>query len=269
MAASSPDPLAEVLSRSADGWWRLEFIPDQGVEVRAMLKRSSVLPIQLAIGFLPAILVMGVLLRLLPLGGALLAVVLIPLVGLIFLLVRVLITADAEMVRWIDFCPPDFPDRMVLGRMREKKTETVGELRGVSVVEELRLGDRKSIKVVLHAHRTVECVPTVQSPMARVDAPALMAWLSEQLAPFEIPVEYLTDIDRNFECPEEWWPGRDIARLIWRVPEQEFERLAAEHGLEGYLFTSPNEGKSTPEPVLLYNPGVAHGLIEAVRASRN
>ncbi|MFD3557941.1 hypothetical protein [Streptomyces goshikiensis] len=98
------------------------------------------------------------------------------------LALALMFTVVATMVRWIEFRPQGNAEQLVIARFLRSSIVAVTDLRRVVIVEKLRLGQRKSLKVVLHTRaETTECEPEFQASVSQIDTEALRAWLTSQL----------------------------------------------------------------------------------------
>ncbi|MFD6889583.1 hypothetical protein [Streptomyces sp. NPDC059957] len=101
---------------------------------------------------------------------------------MIVLTVAMMYVTVSLTVRWVELRPLGTPAQVVIARFMRSSTMATADLQRVVVIERLGLGQRHSIKVVLHTRsETVECEPARSAPLSRVDAQALTAWLTEQL----------------------------------------------------------------------------------------
>ena len=186
--------------------------------------------------------------------------------AVIGLAVALMFTVSATMVRWIEFRPQRNAKQLVIARSLRSSIVSAADLRSVVVVEGLRLGQRKSLKVVLHTRGgTVECEPGFQAPMSQVGAEALLAWLTSQLGSAGVAVEYRATVDRNFACPEEWWTRSHLAAL-WHVPVGAVDELAVRHDVRSYQYTPRAMAMHSPaKTVTVYDPGRAYEVAEDLR----
>ncbi|MER5462118.1 hypothetical protein ABT010_15775 [Streptomyces sp. NPDC002668] len=249
--------------------WRLVFVPSRIRELAVLIGGGVMAPPMIASPLLLAALVAalfsgspffwGVLWILLGLTG----------VAVIVLVVGGMCAAASTMVRWVEFRPEGLPDQVVIARFARSSTMAMAELQRVVVFERLRLGRRKSIKVLLHTRGgTVECKPATLSPLARVDTQRLIDRLTEQLGPAGVVVEGRTESERNFLCPDEWWTPSRIADL-WQVPSSAVDGIAAQHGVRGYAYTPRAGAMCSPDrAVTVYDPGRAYEVAEDVRAEQ-
>lgn len=145
----------------------------------------------------------------------------------------------------------------------------MADLQRVVVIERLSLGQRQSIKVVLHTgSETVECEPATSAPLSRVDAQALTDWLTEQLGRVQVAVERQSEVRRDFLRPDEWWTPSHTAEL-WRVPVGEVDGIAAQRGVETYGYTPRAAAMYSPgTSVTVYDPGRSYEVAEELRAER-
>lgn len=265
MPTRSTNPLAGVVSATAAGG-RLVFVPSRVREFGVTLGGSVMVPLWMATPLLLPMLVIAVLTE----SGLLWAIVWVGLgltaLAVIGLALALMFTVSATMVRWIEFRPQGDAKQLVIARSLRSSIVAAADLRSVVVVEGLRLGQRKSLKVVLHTRGgTVECEPGFQAPMSQVGAEALLAWLTSQLGSAGAAVEYRAKIDRNFACPGEWWTRSHLAAL-WHVPVGAVDELAARHGVRSYQHTTRAMAMHSPaRTVTVYDPDRAYEVAEELR----
>jgi hypothetical protein len=190
-------------------------------------------------------------------------------VAVIVLAVAMMYVTVSMTVRWVELRPLGTPAQVVIARFLRSSTMAMADLQRVVVIERLSLGQRQSIKVVLHTGSdTVECEPTTFAPLSRVDAQALTGWLTEQLGQVQVPVERQTEVKRDFLRPDEWWTRSHTAEL-WRVPVGEVDGIAAQRGVEIYQYTPRAAAMHSPgTTVTVYDPGRAYDVGEELRAER-
>lgn len=190
--------------------------------------------------------------------------------AVIGLSVALMFTVSATMVRWIEFRPQGNAKQLVIARSLRSSTVAAADLQRIVVVEELRLGQRKSLHMVLHTRDgTLQCEPGFQAPMSQVDAEALLAWLTSQLGSAGAAVEYLAEVDRNFACPEEWWTPTHLAAL-WHVHVGAVDELAVRHGVRSYQYTPRATALHSPATtVTVYDPDRAYEVAEELRGENN
>lgn len=186
--------------------------------------------------------------------------------AVIGLALALMFTVSATMVRWVEFRPQGNAKELVIARSLRSSIVAAADLRRVVVVEGTRLGQRKSLTVVLHTRGgTVECEPGFQSPMSQVDAEVLLAWLTSQLGSAGVAVEYRAEVDRNFACPGEWWTRSHLAAL-WHVPVGAVDELAVRHGVRSYRHTPRATVMHSPaKTVTVYDPDRAYEVAEDLR----
>ncbi|MGW1764654.1 hypothetical protein ACWCQL_11355 [Streptomyces sp. NPDC002073] len=145
----------------------------------------------------------------------------------------------------------------------------MADLQRVVVIERLSLGQRQSIKVVLHTRsQRVECEPATSAPLSRVDAQALTSWLTEQRGRVHVAVEHQREVKRDFLRPDEWWTQSHTAEL-WGVSVGEVDGIAARRGVETYGYTPRAAAMYSPgTSVTVYDPGRAYEVAEELRAKR-
>ncbi|MFI0990464.1 hypothetical protein [Streptomyces exfoliatus] len=188
---------------------------------------------------------------------------------MIVLTVAMMYVTVSLKVRWVELRPLRNPSQVVIARFLRSSTMAMADLQRVVVIERLSLGQRQSIKVVLHTgSETVECEPATSAPLSRVDAQALTGWLTEQLGQVQVPVERQTEVKRDFLRPDAWWTRSHTAEL-WRVPVGEVDGMAAQRGVESYRYTPRAGAMSSPgTSVTVYDPGRAYDVAEELRAER-
>lgn len=175
-------------------------------------------------------------------------------------------TMSTTMVRWIEFRRQENATQLVIAHFLRSSTVAAADLQRVVVVERLRLGQRKSITVVLHMRGgTVDCEPAFLAPLSQVDTEALLNWLTSQLGPAQAAVEHRTEVDRNFLCPDQWWTPSDLAAL-WHVPVSAVEELAVHHGIRSYQYTPRGAATySADKTMTVYDPSRAHEVAQELR----
>ncbi|MGC0406535.1 hypothetical protein RKD27_009179 [Streptomyces sp. SAI-126] len=269
MATRSTNPLAGVVSATAAGG-RLVFVPSRIREFGVALGGSALVPLWVATPLLLPMLVIALLTE----SGLLWAIVRIGLgltvLAVIGLALALMFTVSATMVRWIEFRPRGEAKQLVIARFLRSSIVAAADLQRVVVVEGLKLGQRKSIQVVLHTRSgTVQCEPGFRAPMSQVDAEALLAWLTSQLASAGVAVEHLAKVDRNFACPEEWWTPSHLAAQ-WHVPVGVVDELAVRHGVRSYQYTPRAMALYSPaESVTVYDPDRAYEVAEELRGENS
>ncbi|MFF7295552.1 hypothetical protein [Streptomyces sp. NPDC008265] len=264
MATREPGPLAGVVSETAAGA-RLVFVPSRVRAVGFAIGSSILVPVWIAAPLLLAFLFV-ILLTDSPAAWALLWIV----VGLTVLAVAGLILGTAWLataaVRWVEFRPREDPTQVAVAGFLRSERIPVADLERIVVVERFRLGERKSITVVLDRGRgwTTECEPVYPAPVSRVDTRVLLEWLNGRVGAGRTSVEYRKETDQNFSCPADWWTQADLAAL-WRVPAGAVDELAERHGVRVYRYTP--RGAMT-ETVSVYHPGRAYEVAEGFWAER-
>jgi len=265
MANRNANPLAGVVSATAAGE-RLVFVPSRVREFGVALGASVVVPLWVATPLLLVTLVVAALTQ----SGAVWAIVWVVLgltvLAVIGLALALLFTVSTTMVRWIEFRPQGRATQLVIARFLRSSTVAAADLQRVLVVERLRLGERKSIAVVLETRAgTVDCEPAFRAPLSQVDTGALLDWLTGQLGPAQAAVEYRKEVDRNFLCPDEWWTQSDVAAL-WHVPAGAVDELAARHGVRSHQYTPRAAATySAANTMTVYDPARAHEVAEELR----
>jgi hypothetical protein len=268
METRHPGSLADVVLPVPAGW-RLLFVPNRARELAGALGGSIMVPPVLAAPILLAALVPAVTSGRSLFWGGFWVLLALTAVAVIALAVTMLHNTLALTVRWIEFRPSGTPAEVVIARLLRSSTVAMADLRRVVVIERLRLGQRQSIKVVLHTGSgTVECEPATSSPLSRIHAPSLTDWLTEQFGQVQVPVERRTEVERNFLCPESWWTRSHTAER-WRVLAGEVDGIAVQRGVESYRYTPRAGAMSSPgTPVTVYDPGRAHDVADELRAER-
>ncbi|GLP64825.1 hypothetical protein TUSST3_14450 [Streptomyces sp. TUS-ST3] len=246
------------------------FVPSRIREFGVTLGGSALVPLWVATPLLLPMLVIAVVTE----SGLLWAIVRVGLgltvLAVIGLALALMFTVSATMVRWIEFRPQGNAKQLVIARSLRSSTVAAADLQRVVVVEGLRLGQRKSIQVVLHTRSgTVQCEPGFRAPMSQVDAEALLAWLTSQLGSAGTAVEYLAEVDRNFACPEEWWTPSHLAAQ-WHVPVGVVDELAVRHGVRSYQYTPRAMALYSPaKSVTVYDPDRAYEVAEELRGENS
>ncbi|WP_406073999.1 hypothetical protein [Streptomyces virginiae] len=265
MTTRDPDPPAGVVSVTAAGT-RLLFVPSRLRELGVALGASVLVPLWIAAPLLLAFLVV-ILFTDSAVAWALFWVVLgLTVLAVVGLVLGLMWMVPATMVRWIEFRPHENATHLVIARFLRSSTIAAADLERVVIVERFRLGQRKSIKVVLHMGRGEEiaCEPGFRAPVSLVGTPCLLAWLTDRLGAARTAVEYQKEIDRNFICPDEWWTASALADL-WQVPVSAVDELADRHGIRTYRYTPRGAARDT---VTVYHPGRAHEVAEELRRTR-
>lgn len=266
MATRDPDPPTGVVSATAAGA-RLVFVPSRLRELGVALGSSVLIPLWIAAPLLLAFLVV-VLLTQSAVAWALFWIVLgLTVLAVVGLIVGLMWVVPATMVRWIEFRPHDSATHLVIARFLRSSTVAAADLERIVVVERFRLGQRKSIKVVLHTGRggEIACEPAFRAPVCLADTEGLLAWLTSRLGSDRAVVEYQKEIDQNFCCPDEWWTPSALAAL-WQVPVSAVDELADRHGIRNYRYTPRGAARDT---VTVYHPGRAHEVAEQLRGERS
>ncbi|MET9503676.1 hypothetical protein ABZY42_18450 [Streptomyces sp. NPDC006622] len=268
METRRPGPLAEVVAPVTAGW-RLVFVPSRARELAVALGGSVLVPPMIAAPLLLAALVAAVVSGNSFLWGGFWVLLVLTVVAVILLAAAMMYVAVSMTVRWVEFRPLGTPAQVVIARFLRSSTMAMDDLRRVVVIERLSLGQRQSIKVVLHTgSETVECEPATSAPLSRVDAQALTGWLTEQLGGVKVAVERQTEVKRDFLRPDEWWTPSRTAEL-WRVPVGEVDAIAARRGVETYGYTPRAAAMYSPgTSVTVYDPGRAYEVAEELRAER-
>ncbi|MEU1076097.1 MULTISPECIES: hypothetical protein [unclassified Streptomyces] len=262
MAKRSTDPLAGVVSATAKGE-RLVFVPSRVREFSVALGGSFFIPLWIAAPLLLPALVIAVLTE----SGVVWALFWVGLgltvLAMIGLFLASILVVSTTTVRWVEFRPQGNAQQLVIASFLRSSTVSVADLQRVVIVERIRLGQRKSLKVVLYTRAGKrDCEPGFQAPMSRVDAKALLDWLTTRLRPAHVAVEYRTEVDRNFVCPDEWWAPSSLAAL-WHVPVGSVDALAVRHGVRSYQYTPRGAAMYSPgKTVMVYDPARVHEVAE-------
>ncbi|MEV6549809.1 hypothetical protein AB0M57_14035 [Streptomyces sp. NPDC051597] len=268
MAIRNTDPLAGVVSATAEGG-RLVFVPSRIREFSVAIGGSVLVPLWIASPLLLPALVIAVLTE----SGLVWAMLWVGLgltaLAIIGLALGLILTVSTTMVRWVEFRPQGNAKQLVIASLLRSSTASVAELQRVVIVERLRLGQRKSLKVVLHTRAGMkECEAGFQAPISRVAPKALLDWLTSQLGSTHVAVEYQTEVDRNFVCPDEWWTPSSLAAL-WQVPVGSVDALAVSHGVRSYQYTPRAAAMYSPDKTItVYDPARAHEVAEKLLKKR-
>lgn len=268
MDTRHPGPLAEVVSPVRAGW-RLLFVPSRARELATALGGSIMVPSVVAAPLLLAALVAAVVSGNSLFWGSFWVLLALTVVAVIVLIVAMVYVTLSLTVRRVELRTLGTPAQVVIARFLRSSTMAMADLQRVVVIERLSLGQRQSIKVVLHTgSEKVECEPARSTPLSRVDAQALTGWLTEQLGQFQVVVERQTEVKRDFLRPDEWWTPAHTAAL-WRVPVGEVDGMAAQRGVERYRYTPRAHAMYSPATsVTVYDPGRAYEVAEELRAER-
>src|SRR5581483_961989 len=110
-------------------------------------------------------------------------------------------------------------------------------LRRVVVRESLRLGRRSALDVVLHPREgaLVTCKANAYA-MKKISLRELASWLEGQLGPAGVAVRQETQVDREFQRPEQWWRPGKVAS-VWQVPVSDVARIAGQRKVPAYTCT--------------------------------
>ncbi|PKV90000.1 hypothetical protein [Streptomyces sp. TLI_146] len=268
METRRPGPLAEVASPVKAGW-RLVFVPSRPRELAVALGASIMVPSMVAAPLLLAALVTAVLSGSSAVWGGFWVLMALTVLAVVLLAVATLYVTVSMTVRWVELRPLATPAQVVIARFLRSSTMALADLQRVVVIERLSLGQRQSIKVVLHTrNQTVECEPPTSAPLSRVDAQALTGWLTEHLGRAQVAIERQTEVKRDFLRPDEWWTLSHTAEQ-WRVPVGEVDDIAAQRGIESYQYTPRAYAMHSPgTSVTVYEPGRAYEVAEELRAER-
>ncbi|OEJ21551.1 hypothetical protein AS594_39120 [Streptomyces agglomeratus] len=245
------------------------FVRSRGRELATALGGSIMVPPVVAAPLLLAALVPAVVWGNALIWGIFWVLLTLTVVAVVVLAAAMLFATVSLTVRWVELRPLGTPAQFVIARFLRSSTTAMADLRRVVVIERLRLGQRRSIKVVFHTRsETVECEPAPFAPLSRVDAQELTGWLTEQLGQAQVPVERQTEVQRDSLRPDEWWTPSHTAQL-WRVPVGEVDGIAAQRGVEIYRYTPRTSAMYSPgTSVTVYDPGRAYDVAEELRAER-
>ncbi|MFD7029025.1 hypothetical protein ACFWAR_13430 [Streptomyces sp. NPDC059917] len=268
MATRSTDPLAGVVSVTAAGD-RLVCVPSRVREFGVALGGSVLVPLWVATPLLLPLLVIAALTEYGLLWGLVWFGLGLTALAVIGLALAMVFTVSATMVRWVEFRTRGDADHLVIARFLRSSTVAAADLRRVVVVEGLRLGQRKSLEVVLHTDDgTVRCTPGFRAPLSQVDAGALLAWLTDRLGAGGAAVEHRAEVQRNFACPEEWWTPSQLAAQ-WDVPVGAVDELAVRHGVRSHRYTPRAVALHSPSTTAtVYDPARAYEVAEELRGER-
>ncbi|MEU9856344.1 hypothetical protein [Streptomyces sp. NPDC047974] len=268
MATQQPGPLAEVVVPVTAGW-RLLFVPNRARELAGALGASVMVPPVVAAPLLLPALAVAVITGSSLVWGGFWVLLALTVVAVIVLTVAATYFTATMSVRWVELRPLGSPAQVVIARFLHSSTMAMADLQRVVVIERLSLGQRQSIKVVLHTRsQTVECEAATSAPLFRVDAQALTSWLTEQLGRAHVAVEHQREVKRDFLRPDEWWTPSHTAEL-WGVSVGEVDGIAARRGVETYGYTPRAAAMYSPgTSVTVYDPGRAYEVAEELRAER-
>lgn len=256
------------MSKTAAGE-RLVFVPSRFRELGVAFGGSVMVPLWVAAPLLLPILVIAAITGSGLVWGLFWAVLGLAVLAVAGLLVALVFTVSATMVRWIEFHGQGDEARVVIARFLRSSSIAAADLQRVVVVERLRLGRRKSIGVVLHTRGgTVDCDPGFRAPLSEAGTEPLVDWLTGRLGPALVAVELRAEVDRNFACPAEWWTQSYLAGL-WNVPVGAVDELADRHGVRSHRYTPRESAMYSPHrTVTVYDPGRAYEVAEELRAER-
>ncbi|MEU3503753.1 hypothetical protein ABZ726_24375 [Streptomyces hundungensis] len=268
METPHPGPPADVVAPVSAGW-RLLVVPSRTRELAVALGSSIMVPSAIAAPLLLVALVVAVISGSAFMWGAFWVLLVLTVVTVVLLAAAMVFVTLSTRVRWVELQPLGTPAQVVIARFLRSSPLAMADLRRVVVIERLSLGQRQSIKVVLHTRgETVECEPGMSAPLSRVDAQALTDWLTEQLGPVQVVVERQTEVRRDFVRPDEWWTPSRTAEL-WQVPVDKVAGIAAQHGVEAYGYTPRAHALYSPgTSAIVYDPGRAYEVAEELRAAR-
>jgi hypothetical protein len=113
-------------------------------------------------------------------------------------------------------------------RGRHREVIALVGLRRVVVCETHRLGQRSALDVTLHLGDGRQVTGKASAYLVKsASARELAGWLEGQLGPADVPVRHESRVDREFQCPEQWWQRGTVASL-WQVRASEVARIAGE-----------------------------------------
>jgi hypothetical protein len=178
-----------------------------------------------------------------------------------------------SLVRWVEFRPAAAPTRAVVARMGRHRVVRVADLERVAVTEQLCLGERASLTVVLHTQHGADVVCSdggaygLFSPLKGVDATALTDWLNAVLEPVGVPVRYERLLKRAGLSERSWYPAQKVAQ-VWQIPLHtvpEITRLWSVPSEYYWTYMGPaylgNRTKHGP----VYDPNAVHEAAEHMR----
>ncbi|MCX4993334.1 hypothetical protein [Streptomyces sp. NBC_00568] len=263
----SASALAGVVGPTAEGW-RLVVVPGRVRELLSMLGSGVLVPL-IALPLLLPVLVVALVSGYALVWGIVWVVLGIMALAAILIVAVLLYTVPAGMVRWVEFRPRHVPPQVEIARFLRRSTLAMDDLQRIVVVEQTRLGLRKSITVTLHSTGgRLECRPAASSPLALIDAGTLTDWLTGELTPCAVEVEHRTEAQRNFSCPEEWLAGPRVAAL-WQVPLEAVDETAAHHGVRSHTYTPRASAMYNPgNSITVYDPAPAYEVAETLRTQR-
>lgn len=180
-----------------------------------------------------------------------------------------MIMMSGAIVRWIEFSPGEDATRLMIMRLLPPPTTiAVADLERVVALDK-STDQRKTIVILLHMRAGVESTHGAHSifaPFSRIDIQTVLGWLSSQLAPAQVPVEYRKDADRDLLCPDEWWTDADLAKL-WQVPVSDVEELTARHDIRSCRYEPRATASSSAgdRTVTVYDPARALEVTAEVR----
>jgi hypothetical protein len=167
--------------------------------------------------------------------------------------------------------PPPAQVAVVSGwRGRRSEVVAVADLSSIAVNGRTKLGHRSGLDIVLRLHsgKEITCEADIYS-VGRVTAKAIADWLEEQLGQAAVTVWWEDQADREFQCPEQWWPRAKLASL-WDVPEGRVSAIAAQRNVRSYTYT-PREFAmySMNKTVTVYDPGRAYEVAKEFHSERS
>ncbi|MFJ9025569.1 hypothetical protein ACIRPU_37190 [Streptomyces sp. NPDC102259] len=130
--------------------WRLLFVPSRARELAFGIGASIMVPSMIAAPLLLAALVAAVISGSSFFWGGFWVLLALMVVAVILLTVAMTYVTVSMTVRWVEFRPLGTPAQVVIARFLRSSTMAMADLQRVVVVERLSLGQRQSIKVVLH-----------------------------------------------------------------------------------------------------------------------
>jgi hypothetical protein len=153
---------------------------------------------------------------------------------------------------------------------RRTQVIPVADLRRVVVTERLKLGRREALDVVLHTGGDkLVTLPAHTYATRGVSGGELTSWLQDQLRPAHVSVRHETEVNKNFLCPDQWWPAGTVAS-VWQVPVSEVGSTAGRHDVRTYTYTPRAYAMYSPtRTVTVYDPGTAFEVAQELRAQRS
>lgn len=217
---------------------------------------------------------LGSVLILRPLGLPVLFDVFVGLYVLIFALGMSLAVHLAGAKRcWIEFRTAATRAEVVVAtgwRGRHRQVIPMAALRRVVVRETRRLGRRSALEIVLDLRNleVVTCKANIDL-MKEISTGQLAGWLEEQLRPVGVGLRQETRTDREFQCPEQWWPAATVASA-WQVPVSEVARIAFLRGVPAHSYTPRAYAMHSPNrTTTVYDPARVYDVAQECQAARS